>query len=311
MKKHVTNKKRLCARFLAIGVSAITVVLLSLPLGFLSMQPDYILSRINPDFTINTDFVDPDSLKNASWSTMEQISYEDGKQISSTIFKRKLFGDYSVTHQALDSQTLLTGSVEGKYSRHEYLELDDTPQLYLRSHYSYDSAGQVDYLYVSNDETDTLLNMIRLERLDNDYLLKQLQTAEDGTVLKYRTYDYTNDRIEKTHDYNAEDELLSYALYSYSNNSLTIEEHTANDVLIGIRTQRFDVFGRISHQERYDASGILLSHEVYHYRIWELYCGTTGIIFFAIILCLAALAGVTTWEHLDNKKDLPNQQTPQ
>ena len=88
----------------ALIASAITLAVGICVTCFL-MQSTRILTRIQPDFTVNTGYVDPVHLEE-NWTSLEQISYRNGEECSRTVFRQMLYGSHvSVTHTTQEGET--------------------------------------------------------------------------------------------------------------------------------------------------------------------------------------------------------------
>lgn len=286
------------------------------------VQTDYILLRINPDFSVNTGYVDPAHLVEDHWSTLEQTGYENGQAVSSTVFKRTLYDNYTITHVAPDGKiTVLTGSAGGDSAFREYLGPENLylqtmgggdlfrdyfgeRELYLHSMLGRDLIDRIDTVIIHQgdpyQETDTLRNFLRIEYLQNgigdDWVMKQSHMLDDGTVTAYRSFEYTNSRLSKTRDYDGDGTVLGYAEYTYRDTDCTKRSYTAEGSLAGSSESTYDLFGRLSKRAHYDAAGNLVGTEVYHYRVLERYWSIEGLITLFIILCLSAFMGVEIYE---------------
>lgn len=255
-------------------------------------RPDYILTRINPDFSVNTGYVDPVHLEDDGWTTLEYTGYANGTQTEKTKFRRTLYGNYTVTYTSGGETSVLSGSVRSKEVRQDHLDGERT----IYSSYGFDLIGQVDSVRVYDGiNSAASLNALEFEYLDNGYLMKQIKLGADGAA-GYRTVDHEYYHIMGTRDYDPEGNCLGYTEYIYDEYIQTGMTYTADGQVTGTSKAEFDWFGRIRNRERYDAAGNLVSREVYRYRFWERYLGLEGVLTLAGILGLSAAIGFGVYD---------------
>ena len=301
----------------AILAFTVTLAILAVTTGFL-MQPDYVLTRITPDFKVNNDYVDPANLVDPKWTAMVQTQYLNGVEVSKTTFERALFGNYKVTFSpSKGDEIVLVGDAHGDHYRYEYLRCGDESALYMESFYGEDLIGRVNFITINGKQTyesgERFFNMLELEYSGSEYLVKQTKLTDDH-ILGYRTLDYVNHRLAETKDYDAEGRLLGRTVFSWEANKCSSISYDGTDNILGTSLCNYDWLGRITVRENYDASGDLISEELYHYRIWERYRGVGGICALIIVLSLAATIGIGVYEDrikLPSKNEQSNENTNQ
>lgn len=266
----------------------------------MTMEPDYVLSRFNPDFSVNTGYVDPAHLEDDHWTSLHQTSYQNGTETASTIFSRTLFNNYTITHTTAEGSSIkLIGAIQGEYHRSEYVQREAEETLYTSSFCTKDLIGRLDSIVLHSEtmfpEENQLLNMVRFEYYSNQFLVKQSKVT-DTELIGYRTLDYENHRISRTKDYDSMDALLGYTEYSYDGNSCTTKSYNPDGILTLTTKAEYNWLGRIESRESYDSAGNLTSREVYHYRVWELFGSIEGLICLIGILFLAAAVGKSVYD---------------
>lgn len=275
------------------------------------MEPDYILSRINPDFTVNTGYVEPEHLEEDHWTTLEHTAFENGMETARTVFKRTLYDHYTVTHTPAqgESQILAGGGVA---SARDYLGEKDISTFYMETYYSEDLIGRIDSMTIgsrfAHETPNVLLNYVKMEYSEGVFPLKQTRysSKEDIQPVGWRLYSTCSSGVSQTRDYDAHGNLVGYTDYTYDGTCRSSESHTAEGILIGSTQSHYDWLGRLRKRETYDAEGNLTGQEIYRYRFWERYLSLEGLITLFCGLCLAATMGIASWEErlrLPRRKD--------
>ncbi len=290
----------------------IVVVLLLIFSGF--MNNTYVFLRINPDFTINTQYVDLDFLTKDTWTSMEQTSFENGVITSSTRFEKSLFSEYSVIHSESGNphqRIALIGHAPGDFSRYEYVEgydrnkeivdENDSAFLYVKGSYTVNDAGNIDSFYsVSGpayQNAGEMLKLIRVEYDTEQNIQRQTAHLQDNTLVGYRHFYYDDQgNVVKSEDYSDNGELHAYAEYIYDTQKKTVTHYTPQGDVRERITTEYDILGRIQMRSVYDSTDNLIGAEEYHYRFWELYQSVPGYIILFIVLSLAATVGVSISE---------------
>lgn len=265
---------------------------------------DYILSRINPDFTVNTGYVELEHLQKINWTTMEHTAYRDGDAKARTVFKRTLYDNYVVTHIPETGETvILVGVSKGDWECwEEYLDKKDIRNFYMETYYSADLIGRVDSMVIGSrfayEPAYTMLNYVKMEYLESTYLVKQVQYVEKDEleIAGWRSYSYENSKVSRTEDFDGDGCILGYTVYSYDGCTRKSENFSADGQLTSSTETEYDRFGRVLCREYYDETGDLTGREVYRYRFWELFFGLEGAVTMVVILSLAATLGVAVYE---------------
>ncbi len=250
-----------------IGVMSVLVFLC---LQFLS-YPTYLLSRWNPDFTVNDSYTDRDLFADQSWTSMEHTAYADGRPVSTTRFWNGLAGKYTITHTAAGTQQTITGS-SGSGSYFNYRDSGD----HFRVSGSYQvDGGQVEWYSLYHQATPEgspeLVKRIEIDYLANLHLglYKETLTDAQGNVLGWRQYEWENSRTSQSRDYDAQGSLLGCTEYTYPNGERHTAVYSASGELVERTESRLNWQGQVTQRKIYDASGALTGQEVYHHRFWE------------------------------------------
>lgn len=289
--------------FKAILVFAV-IVIVACSIVVSQMKKDYILLRFNTDFSVNTEYVEPEVLIYDKWTSLEQTSFTNGVSVSTTEFKHTLYDNYSVTHTQNGEVKRITGSSGSTVWPRDYLGSKHYANLYISSFNSTDLLDRIDMVTIHSETAygvlNQQLNCIKLEYFErSDRIHRQTLLANGGTpeetVISSRGYSYQNDRISGWKEWDAEGTLLAYAEYTYDGNVQTVSTYLSDGTLTGTRVSKY-AFGNLKWREYYDADGALVGKEVYRYRLWELFFSLEGVISLFIVLSLAATAGIAVWD---------------
>lgn len=294
------HRKSLLYAILVFAV--ITIV----PCAFIvsQMSDDYILMRFNTDFSVNTGFIEPEVLIHNKWSSIEQRTYVNGEPVSTTAFKHTLYDNYSVVHTYNGEVMRIIGSANSPTSPKDYLGNKHYANLYIRSQNSIDLIDRIDKIAIYSEtaygESNLELNFIKLEYLERGNLVNKQIRVKDGysaeeTVISSRVYSYQHGQISGWKEWDAQGALLAYAEYTYDGNIQTVLTYLTDGSLTGTRVSKY-VFGNLIWREYYDASGEMVSKEVYRYRVWELFASLEGFVSLFITLSLAATIGIGIWD---------------
>ncbi len=266
----------------------------------LLLEPDYLLSRITPDFQVNTGYIDPAALEDDGWTSMTYTGYAGGQETEKTEFRRMLFGDWRITHTTgSGAEQVLIGTTWGEYYRREYAGQSGEENLYLEARYDKDIIGRVDAVTIqgkqANERGEVLLNMLTMEYTDNHFLIRQSQ-VRGNQVQAYQALSYVDHRLFRTRDYDAAGNVLGYTEYSYADTARTGKSYDAQGTLTGSTVSSYDWLGRVRERSHFDASGNCTGTEVYHYRVWELFRSIEGLLVLIPILSLSATLAVAVYE---------------
>lgn len=265
------------------------------------LEPDYILSRINMDFTVNMGYVEPEHLKEDGWTSMEYTAYENGEMTATTVFQRRLYDHYTVTHTPVEGErTVLVGS--GEASAKEYVGEKDIDTFYMETYYSEDLIGRIDSMVISSrfahDTPYEVLNYLKMEYYEGSDVAKQTRYAgkENHQVIGWQSLSYSYGKVSKTMDYDGDGNLLAYTEYTDAGTVRWSESYTAEGVLTGTTEARYDWLGNIRERTYYDAEGSLTGRESYRYRVWELYGSPEGLFTLVAILSLSLTLGMAVYD---------------
>ena len=272
-------------------------------------DPDYILSRVNPDFSLNEGYANPDNLKKEWWSSLEQTSFEEGKETSSTIFHRKLLDVMIIEHidENGEIKTLRSAS-RGAYGGFDNLywqpESTGNPIVDVVNRTTREESGEG--LYITSGYTrrennvpsfamrpitlstrkvndqgkdDQEVNTLLFKYDDNNHIIEQTKTVEvkngnrtTTNDVGHRKLSYEGNRLAKTEDYGPDGTTpISSIVYEYEGNTGSYENRWADGTLIERGEMTYGLFGQIKTRTRYDSKGEKISEERYNYRILERY----------------------------------------
>ena len=293
--KSAHRKDRMKAFFASAMTCIFCIWLLSM-----TMEPDYVLARFHTDGTANTGYVNPMHLNDDHWTSVHQTSYENGQEVGYTTFSRSLFNKYSILQKTPDgSKIKLVGEIRGEYHRNEYHNQIRAENLYTSSFVTKDLIDRIDSLVIHSETTfpgePQLLNMVQFEYYSNQFLVMQRKVT-DTELIGYRVLDYENHRISKTTDYDSSDRLISYTEYIYDDNFCTSSSYSADGILIDSEITEYDWLNRIQSREVYDGSDSLISREIYHYRVWELFGSIEGLLSLTVIIFFSMAIGIGVYD---------------
>lgn len=271
-------------------------------------SPNYILAGMNPDFSLNEGYIDPSNLKKEWWSSLEQTSFENGSETSSTTFHRKLLDVTIIEHTDENGGSkMLRSANRGAYGGFENLywqtetgnpivdvvnrtaKEQTGEDLYITAAYTRRENNVPSFavkpisLSISkiNDQgkDEQQVNTLLFEYDDNDRIVEQTKTVEvkngnrvTSNEVGYRKLNYDGDRLAETEDYGPDGTtLISSTVYEYEGNAGSYENRWADGTLIERGEMTYGLFGQIKTRTRYDASGEKISEERYNYRILERY----------------------------------------
>ena len=268
------------------------------------MSDDYILLRYNTDFSVNTGFIEPEVLIHDKWTSIDQITYEHGEPVSTTKFVHTLYDNYAVTHTYDGEVTRIIGTSTSPVSPKDYLGSKHYANLYVRSQNSIDLIDRIDTIAIYSEtaygDSNQELNFIKLEYFERGNLINRQTRLKNGytseeSVISSRGYGHRNGQISGWKEWDSEGTLLSYAEYAYDGNTQIVSTYHADGTLIGTRLSEYTL-GHLRWREFFNASGEMVSREVYHYRVWELFGSPEGVITLFIILSFAATISIGIWD---------------
>lgn len=263
---------------------------------------------LNPDSTVNTDFLDPEDWNNHQWYASTYTTYASGTVSEKTTMRRGLEDcNFLYTRLGEDFRwEIITGGnvaqdiapnetvIHRDCFRHSLLTWNDD-EFYTYTTRTLDenakwSKIEVTTLGAMGTEEDVLVHTLSFQYNDDGTLNRQTQTLPDGTVF-YRLYTYTNGKLTGHEDYDGSDALLSYAVYSYDGNTETRNYYSASGEPTGTTALRTDLFGRPQTRKTFDTEGNLTSKLTYNYLIFQYFLSPYGICYFIIILCFSIFIG--------------------
>lgn len=292
------------ARIRGVLVFAAVFALLHLAAVWL-MPKDQLLVRFCPDLSVNTGYIDLQQLEKETWTSMEYTGWQDGRQTGSVRFQKAFFNRYTASGTDADGHPL---SLEGWVSRGLQSQWQYTrggESITLESNFSRDLLGRTNQIRMLERQGKSSRSLRYLELVYSDVkadiLLRQVSGGAQGQELGWRSIDQADAgygmQVTGTRDYDADGQLLGYAVYSYDQAvRCTVEEFDAADTLLGSSVTWYDWFGRIQRREHYDADGQLTGREVYHYRFWERYASWQGLAVLVVSLGLSATFGLAAGE---------------
>ena len=311
-------------RWKAFLTSLVTVLVLAAG-AVLLMPADYLLARIEPDGSVNMGYVDPRSLENDKWTSLEQITCENGSVIGTTRIRRSLYGRYAVSRtEGTDTETVV-GTVRGDDYRWDYVDREDRKDTtlkaggsrrWLTTRFTTDLVGRIDSLYIfsgtANTDPGALLNAVRIEYMSTGVgpglVVRQSHVLDNGTATGYRTFSYVNQKLSNTMDYDGSGNLLSGTEYVYDGYLCRTTTCLADGTVTEQSCVKYDWLDRVRWREIYDGEGNLTAKEIYRYRPWELFISWDGLWTLFAILSLAATLGIAVWDERFRRGDryIPN-----
>lgn len=282
------------------------VVIMVIGLAFAAAQyPDYhLLLRYNPDGTVNTGYIDPETITQNKWTSMEYTAYADGEIVSVTEFCHTIYPGYAITHTENGKTTTIVGSNGESFWPSDYLEKKDYTNKYITTLFSTDVLGRIDNIFINSETAygtlNQQLNYVTLEYMESsDFVHEQTQYAAgrtpEASIISYRGYGSRNQQITEWKEWDPEWNLLAYAEYSYDGNTQTVSTYLSNGTLTGTRVTRYS-FGNVKWREHYSPTGDLIGREVYRYRVWELFYSVEGLLILVVTLTLSLVMAFGVWE---------------
>lgn len=282
------------------------VVIMVIGFAFAAVQyPDYhLLLRYNPDGTVNTDYIDPETITQNKWTSMEYTAYADGEIVSVTEFCHTIYPGYAITHIENGKTTTIVGSDGESLWPSDYLEKNHYTNKYITTLFSTDVLDRIDNIFINSETAygtlNQQLNYVTLEYMESsDYVHEQTQYAAgrtpEASIISHRGYGSSNKQITEWKEWDPEWNLLAYAEYSYDGNTQTVNTYLGNGTLTGTRVSRYS-FGNVKWREHYSPEGKLIGREVYRYRVWELFYSVEGLLILIVTLTLSLLMSFGVWE---------------
>lgn len=282
------------------------VVIMVIGLAFAAAQyPDYhLLLRYNPDGTVNTGYIDPETITQNKWTSMEYTAYADGEIVSVTEFRHTIYPGYAITHTGNGKTTTIVGSNGESLWPSDYLEKKHYANKYITTLFSTDVLDRIDNIFINSETAygtlNQQLNYVTLEYMENsDFVHEQTQYAggrtPEASIISHRGYGSRNKQITEWKEWDPEWNLLAYAEYSYDGNTQTVNTYLSNGTLTGTRVSRYS-FGNVKWREHYSPEGELIGREVYRYRVWELFYSVEGLLILVVTLTLSLLMAFGVWE---------------
>ena len=296
-KAHQKSFLKALAVFMVIVIVGVTLVYWHLPNFHLQL-------RYNPDGTVITGYIEPETIIHNSWTSMEYTEYNNSTTVSTTKFRKTIDANYNITHTENGDTTTIIGSNGGSLWPSDYLGSKHYTNLYIRTMFSTDLIDRIDKVYVNSEAAygvlNQQLNCLTFEYLErSDFILCQTlyengRTPEEN-IVGSRGYDYQIDKFTGWKEWDSEGNLLAYAEYSYDGNTQTVSSYLADGTPTGTRVSQY-TFGKLKWREYYDPQGALIGKEVYHYRIWEPFLCIPGVLILFAILSLAATVAFGIWD---------------
>lgn len=282
------------------------VVIMVIGLAFAAAQyPDYhLLLRYNPDGTVNTGYIDPETITQNKWTSMEYTAYADGEIVSVTEFRHTIYPGYAITHTGNGKTTTIVGSNGESLWPSDYLEKKHYANKYITTLFSTDVLDRIDNIFINSETAygtlNQQLNYVTLEYMESsDFVHEQTQYAggrtPEASIISHRGYGSRNKQITEWKEWDPEWNLLAYAEYSYDGNTQTVNTYLSNGTLTGTRVSRYS-FGNVKWREHYSPEGELIGREVYRYRVWELFYSVEGLLILVVTLTLSLLMAFGVWE---------------
>ena len=282
----------------------VVIVMIGVSVAY-SQLPDYHLQlRFNPDGSVITEYIEPESIIQNKWTSLEYTEYQNGEIQSSTLFQRRFNPNYIIAHTENGETTKIVGSNGDTTWPSDYLGETHYTNLYIRTMYSTDLLDRIDMIYINSETAygvlNQQLNCIKLEYSERSDLVSRQYLVQNGRtgdeeVIRSRGYDLSNQKISGWKEWDADWNLLSYAEYRYDGNTQTVDTYLADGSLTGTRVSKY-TFGDLKWRAYYDPQGNLIGREVYHYRFWEPFLCFEGCFILLLILSLAVTMAFAVWD---------------
>ncbi len=253
------------------------------------MVPNHLLARYASDGSIRTGYIEPESITAEEWTTME-YSGADG---ASAVFRRTLFGRYTITRTAADGSEIRL--IPGRQPHSDYLGTEAAGNLYQYNYFNTDLIQRIVGIS-SFDGADQMVRLLDIQYATSQLIFGRQTLRTELTELEHRNFSTHNGRVTQTEDYDADNHLLQTAVYTYNGNRCTIEVRNAEGTVTERTELRYDWLFRLRERNTFDAEGTLLSTERYHYRLWERFRSMEGILIFAGMIALAATMGTGVYQ---------------
>lgn len=307
-------------KFLSSFAVALAVFLVLTFIGNLYVPNPLHHMYLNPDSTVNTDFLDLEDMNNLHWYASTFTTYVNGAASERTTLHRGLeYCDFLYTRpgEKFRWEIITGGNIEKQIApnktisqrdcfHHNLLTFDDN-EFYTFTYRTLDensrwSEIKVRTLGAMDTPNQELLHTLTFQYYDDGTLARQTQTWPDGTVF-YRLYSYTDGKLTGIEDFDGNDTLLDYAVYTYDGNTQTRVDYTASGEQTGSSTLRSDLFGRPQTRKNFDTDGNLISKLTYNYSIFQYFLSPYGICYFIIILSFSIFIGNELTINLKKEKE--------
>ena len=179
----------------------VVIIVIGVAVAYSRLSDYHLQLRYNPDSSVITEYIEPESIIHNKWTSMEYTEYQNGEIQSSTLFQRRFNPNYTITHSENGETKKIVGSNGDTSWPSDYLGDDHYTNLYIRTMYSTDLLNRIDMVYINSETAygvlNQQLNCIKLEYLERSevvsrkYLVKNGRT-EDEEVIRSRGYDLSN-----------------------------------------------------------------------------------------------------------------------
>ena len=249
---------------------------------------------------------------------MTSVAYEDGRETGRTVYRRALWGDYTVLAETAGHKTqVLRGTVTGRDIRldvlvpageglaERFLAPFSGDNLLYFSMYDRDDSGRLEHIQIFDETQErTLLSSANFYYFNEGLLTKQ--TLTDGGMptetLASREYFYEGNTLIRTEDTSG-GSLIDSAEYSREGMVRTARFLDADGAPAGTETTTSGPFGFLLRREVFDAAGDLVRSETYHYRIWEWFVSPSGLLILEAFL-IASFAAASAAAKAVKKRQL-------
>ncbi len=310
----------------AMGLAAFfAVVALGLFLTRFLTVPTWMLTRWNPDFTVNQGFADWYAILDQDWSSMEYTAYENGQVVETTRFWNGLDGAHRITHTDPQGTTYLYGSGSFGYSTTDpqdtfyEIPLPSQAQSWidrllvvkkwenriLSGSYQVNNDRMV-FFQVSGKE-GTPVKQVELEHnIDTigQELLCQRLLDENGNLLAYQRYGWNQySQCTQVSTYDSQDHLTEQTSITFQDQVGYGVTKSASGELLGTSKSWFTLKNDLKRRETYDPQGQLIGVETYHHRLWERFLSTTGFGILAAMWGIGGFLGIEVYLELKKKQE--------
>lgn len=293
----------------------------------------HLLSYIGAGGAPFLDFPDTDDLGEGSWTSIDAVTFEEGKPTSQTRFEQAILSPCAISVMNSDGSKgyfLATDDARGGIYR---VSSDDVQPL-RRTSDNYDEDDLVSsahtvvtgndrlstlYLY-SGDADDPNVDawVVEVEyggAKEPGYPVRMtgelyLAGSDSPTALTRAFDEFDGSKFTHAVDTDGNGAIVRSLERTYEDGRTVTTMFDSEGSVVSMQETSYDFLGRVTERTTYDADGTLLNQMTFHYRIWEKFAILPGIgfalIFLGISLTVALELRITlkrlTIKRISNKE---------